>query len=269
MNHLDRASVKIKNRRRKALVTLVITLILVVGLLFRSQTASFAHYILVPINNTFHFISSPFSNFFNYFSSKARLQEENYELNDRNKNLEIELLSIKSIKDQNDELREMLNLRGRNAENRIIGQVILVPPFSPFDTFVVQILDKGAIEIMEVQDLIGRSVFIKNNLVGEISEIYGQNIIVTMHSSYGNKIPVKINNEIVAEAEGQGGLSFKIVIPKDAKVDLGTPIFSMNQPGIILGAIKEIEVTETSSLQTIYFQYMFTFSDFNFVEIAI
>ncbi len=268
MNNLDRASVKSKNRKRRALVTTVILVILIIGLFFRNQAATVAHYTLIPVNTSFHYISKPFSSFFNYFSSKTKLEQENYELRDRNKVLEIEILSMKVIKDQNNELRQIVGLKKLEKNSKITGQVIVTPPFSPFDTFVVKISDERITEENKVE-LISKPVFVKNTLVGEVSEIYNKNIIVKMLSSFGNKTSVKINNEIIAEAEGQGGLSFKIVIPKDVKVEVGMPIFSMDQPETIIGAIKEIDVTEASSFQTLYFQYMFTFSNFNFVEIAI
>lgn len=268
MKYLDRTSVKNKNKKRTALVVLIFIIILMVGFFFRNQVATIGHYALAPVNGTFKYVSKPFKNFSSYFSSKIKLEQDNYNLSDANKNLEIEILSMKAVKDENKELRDILAIEELKQEDRMFAQVILTPPFSPFDTFVAKLFDIPYMN-NDVDNLIGKHVLIKNSVVGEISEVHNNNIIVKLYSNYGNKIPVKINNEILAEAEGQGGLAFKITLPKNVEVNKGTPVFSVEQPGSVLGSIKNIEVTEAGSFQSLYFQYLFTYSDFTIVEIAI
>ncbi len=269
MTHLQRSSEINKNRKKKIFISIVILLILVIGLFFRDVSAKFVHGALFPINRTFSVIVSPFSDISTYFSSKVDLQRENEELKNVVRMQEIELMLTKTIQDQNVELKQVLNLRETGITRRMVGQIVLAPPFSPFDTFLIRLENNDSIGDSEPNQRaqIGNHVFIKNILVGEVSEIYGNSAVVRLYSTYGEILPVRINNEIIAEAEGRGGLSFIIELPKDVEVEEDSPIYSITSPENIVGFIEAIETNENSTFQKIYFQYPFTFNNFNFVEI--
>ncbi len=267
MTRIKRQSEKRRSLKNKLSVVLIICVVLLSGYFARNSFAKLTHLLLFPLQETFSLIKKPFKNIPAHFSSKKVLIERNYELSERNKKLEIEVLSTKSIRDQNRELKKILDIRDTDNELRILGRVILIPPFSPFDTFVVR-LEKDFVSDQENEEnLVGKPVYIMNVLVGEIQEVYNKNAIIKLYSSYGEKLSVKINNEILAEAEGTGGLSFKSSIPKTISVEEKMPIFAVEHPDVIIGVIEDIQVSETSSFQTIYFQYPFNYSNFIFVEI--
>jgi hypothetical protein len=58
-----------------------------------------------------------------------------------------------------------------------------------------------------------------------------------------------------------------IELPKDLEIENGSPVFSMEYPDSIIGFINNIDLIDNSSFQTLYFQYPFGFSDFNYVEV--
>lgn len=269
MPYIQRSSEKKKQRKKKLIISLVIMVVLGTGVFFRDASAGLVHTIFFPVNKTFEFVSKPFTNIPTYFSSKTQLQNRNEELEDEIRMKEIESLSIKAIQDQNQELRQILNIREGDSYNRAVGQVILTPPFSPFDTFVVRVADNFISKNNETDQMIeiGNSVFVKNILVGEVAEIHDKNIIVRLYSTFEQTQPVRINNDIIAEAQGQGSLSFQIELPRDVAVELGEPIYSMEFPESIVGFVEKIETLESSSFKTIYFQYPFSFNSFSFVEI--
>jgi len=271
MTYLQRSSEKRKYKKKKVVILMILVFVLLIGFIFRSPVTNVFHKILYPVNKTVETTISPFFGLIDYFKSKKALSEKNEELKNENQNLKIDLMAVDSVREENDELKDILSVRDGLDNPRVTSEVILTPPFSPFDTFVIRIFDnyEDINNDGKVQQKIsvGDSVFIKNILVGEIVEVYEDTAIAKLYSSFEEKMPVKINREITAEAEGMGGLTFSIELPKDLEIENGSPVFSMVYPDSIVGFISEIEISENNSFQTLYFQYPFTFSEFNYVEV--
>jgi cell shape-determining protein MreC len=258
MTYLQRSSEKLQRRKRNLVFAGILILIILLGIFFRNTSARIIHGIAYPLNKITHAIVTPIKNLGYYFYSKPKLVAHNTELENEKKFLQIELLAVQSLVQENQELRTLLDIRQRSARESI-AEIVLTPPFSPYDTFVI----RGNPDEISV----GQSVFVKNTLIGRVSEIYNTNAIVTLSSTPGMKTPVKINDAVIAEAEGQGGLSFKINIPKDADVKEGDAIYSMEHNNSIIGFVTAIEIVETSSFKTVLFQYPFNFSEITFVQI--
>ncbi len=258
MTYLQRSSEKNSRRRRNVKFASIFFAIILFGFLFRNFSGGVVHTVLYPINKTASFVFSPIRNFGTYLHSKTKLVEENKKLINDKKFLQIELLSIENLRSENEQLRNALGLKNNTEE--ISAEIILTPPFSPFDTFVIRVVDPVKIKI-------GDRVFANGILVGEVLELHSQNAIVKLLSSSGTKVPVKINDEIIAEAIGQGGLSFLIQLPKDILVDNGYLIYALGSEKTVIGTIEYIDKPENSSFQTIYFKFPFNFSDLNFVQI--
>ncbi len=258
MTYLQRSSEKNSRRKRNLIFLGIIVFILLFGVMFRNFSANIIHTILYPATKSINFVLSPIKNLGYYFYSKPKLVAQNTELENEKKFLQIELLATQAIQKENTELRNLLDIRIRNQQE-VVAEILLTPPFSPYDTFVIR-ADDGQVTT-------GQSVFIRNTLVGKVTEIYQKNAIVTLYSTAGYKIPIKINSSIVAEAEGQGGLAFIINVPRDVEVAVGDLIYSMEHSESVVGIVDSIEVIETSSFKKIHFQYPFNFSETNFVQI--
>lgn len=256
MTYLRKNNYKKNQKVKKILLGIVATFFLMVGFFFNNFTSNLIHFTLVPVKKTADFIFYPVKNMPIYFSSKTKLAQKNLELEDENKSLKIENLKINLLKEENEDLREALNLK--NSRESFIAEVILTPPFSPYDTFVITSAEDFAV---------GDLVFYKDLLIGEIIKRQADNSIVRLYSSPGQKIPVKINKETVAEAEGQGNFGFKIQVPKDLKISPEDFVYSMTETEAILGLVEDIEFTESNSFQIIRFHYLFNLNKINFVEI--
>ena len=158
---------------------------------------------------------------------------------------------------QNDELKNQLNFI--NTERRFVtSDVITRPPFSPYDTFVINANDQIRVD---------QKVFYKQLLIGRVIEVYGSSAIVKLFSSSDEKIAVKLldNN---FEAEGQSNLSFKIRIPKSLTVSENIPVYSA-EANSVLGIVQSINSNEASAFQDVYFRYPISIKDLIYVEIEI
>lgn len=258
MTYLQRSSELQQRRRRNIIFAAIFALVVLLGIVFRDTSARVIHGILYPVQKITSAIATPIKNLGYYFYSKPKLVAQNTELENEKKFLQIELLTAQSLVQENKELRALLDMRDREVKESV-AEIVMTPPFSPYDTFIVR---GNPDEIA-----IGQSVFVKSILIGRVTELHGANAIIQLSSTPEQKTPVKINDTLIAEAEGQGGLSFKINIPKDAEVKEGDPIYSMEHNNSIIGFVTAIEIIETSSFKTVLFQYPFNFSEVTFVQI--
>lgn len=210
-----------------------------------------------PILNIHSGIFSSIGNLSGYFQSKNELQKINKELTEQNQDYKIQLLTLESVQKENEILKSQLNFIVPEHKTAV-AKIITKPPFSPFDTFVINSND----QIKKDQ-----KVFYKKLLVGRIIETYTNTAIVKLHSSSDEKVPIQLlGNEF--EAEGQGNLSFKIKIPKSLVVEKNTPIYS-SETNSILGVVQTIYSDEASAFQDIYFKYPININDLDYVEVSI
>ncbi len=263
MTRIQRQSQKKSSLKNKIKVLIIVCFLLISGFVLRDSFAVITHTILVPTKQTFEFIKRPFSTVGNYFKFKNNLVKENHELSQKNKRLEVDIISMKGIIDQNKHFKNLLNIYSETEEQKIVATVISLPPLSPFDTFVANF------KSVNEDNLVGKKIYYMNILIGEVKEVYSNNLIGKLYSSSGEKINVKINNESSAEAIGLGGLSFKIDVPKNVEIEKGMPIFPVEHRDRIIGIVDEIKTKEESSFQTIFFTFPFVFSDLTHVEIKI
>lgn len=223
------------------------------GVFFRSLIQNIAS----PILNINSGIFSALGGASSYFKSKNDLQKTNKELMDQNQDFKIQLLTLQSVQKENESLKNQLNFINPETKT-VVTKIITKPPFSPYDTFVINSND----QIKKDQ-----KVFYKKMLIGRIVETYPNTAIVKLYSSSDEKTPIQLlGNEF--EAEGQGNLSFKIKIPKSLVVEKNTPIHS-SESNSILGVVQALYSDEASAFQDIYFKYPININDLDYVEVSI
>lgn len=157
-------------------------------------------------------------------------------------------LLISQFKIENEELKEFL---GRaNQEKSVLAYILKKPPFTAYDSFVLDIgKDKG----IEVKDKV---YAIGDILIGEIDEVYGETSRVKLYSSHGQKYEVLIGeNSVQVNATGRGGGTFEAVIPRDIKVALGDKIIIPNISNSVFGIVGEVLVDPAKAFSTVIFSY--------------
>jgi len=239
--------------RKYLIIGIFFVVLFFFGIFFRSLVQSVASPILNINSSIFYSLGGVSS----YFKSKNDLQKTNNELINQNQDFKIQLLTLQSVQKENEDLKNQLNFI--NPQIKIVtAKIITKPPFSPYDTFVINSND----QIKKDQ-----KVFYKKMLIGRIIETYLNTAIVKLYSSSDEKIAVQLlGNEF--EAEGQGNLSFKIKIPKSLVVEKNTPIYS-SETNSILGVVQTLYSDEASAFQDIYFKYPININDLDYVEVSI
>jgi cell shape-determining protein MreC len=204
------------------------------------------------------FVFYPFVSVGSAFKNKNSLQSEIKKLQDENKRLEIENLTVQGLRNENVALKQALNI-SVSTNNRIALRVLQTPPFSPYDNLLIDINGQN----VEVGDM----VYYGELAIGRISEKYSKTAIVKLLSAPGEKTPAKIKGEFNIEAEGRGNLSFVASLPKDLNLEKGDIVTLAENNLIVLGYVQEVKTEEAATFQKIYFNFPISFSDLKFVEI--
>ena len=171
----------------------------------------------------------------------------------RNKELENELASLK-LKEidygiltiQNQELK---NLLGRTdfLANFIISRVLSKPPYSSYDTLIIDIgLSDGVSK--------GDKVYLSDNIIiGTVKNSTPRSSQVELFSSGNSKVEAVLSRTgETLELLGQGGANFKVEVPKDMDIVLGDMFVYPSISPAALGSVYYIYVNSQSSFKTIY-----------------
>lgn len=241
-----------KKKINKKIVAIIVVLLIL--FFFGSTIKGMIHVVATPVNATKNVLLSPFKSSIEYFKTKDSLIEENEELKNENRRLSIENLTVESLKKENSSLKDIVNYKDR-SDDFIVAKVINQPPFSPYDTFVIDI-DSDDIEV-------GQEVYSLGVLIGEVEEVYSGSAVIRLNSSPNKNIFVDLAGQQF-EAVGIGGGGFSVSIPKDIEISDGETIFFNSTP---LGKVDDIEDSHSGAFKKIYFRYPFNVNDVKFVQI--
>jgi cell shape-determining protein MreC len=252
MTYLQKSKKKKKFLNKRNILILVVLLIL----LFGTSIKNITNFVAKPVVLIKETVFSPFENIFNHFQFKQNLIDENSELIEENKKLNIELLTINSLRKENQELKDLFVYQEKKPE-LILSKILNHNNYSPFDTFTV---DSGSNQGIKA----GSLVSYLNVPIGTVSEVYLTTSVVSLYSFPDKRISVSFYGGTTAEAVGLGAGSFVVVLPKDIKVSEGDIVNAFNFP---IGVIKSIVVDHSGTFQNVYFNYPFNLNEIEFVQI--
>jgi cell shape-determining protein MreC len=170
---------------------------------------------------------------------------------DEKRALEMELasqqgmaLTLEHTMRENEELRQML---GASPAERIVASVIAQPPYTPYDTLM---LDRGS----DVGIVQYAPVFHSNGAaIGYVRSVTAESALVTLFSSPHAQTTVYVfGPNIFARAEGQGGGVTRISIPQGIVVSEGDMVVLPSLDGGLLGTIDAVESTPTGPEQNAF-----------------
>jgi len=180
--------------------------------------------------------------------SKSALIAENDALKAQIQNdQENELLAV-ALKDENADLTNLLN-RMTDGRKEILAAILIKPPFSPYDTLLIDI---GSADGVSVGD---RVLAYGNVYIGSVAEISDHASKVVLYSSSGEQVKVLVGaGKIMEQATGMGGGNFTLSMPVGSDVRVGDPIVVPSISPNIFGTVEKIESKPSDSFETILFK---------------
>ncbi len=161
--------------------------------------------------------------------------------------IELQDTVILELQKENTYLQTVL-MRNASSTKYFLAPIIKKPPFSAYDSYIVNIGNTDEVKV-------GSRVYaIGNVLLGEVVEKNGSFAKVKLYSSYGEKFNVNIGkNNIQTIATGQGGGSFESILPKDVKIQVGDTVMIPNLELSVFGIVKSVYIQPERAFSTILF----------------
>lgn len=257
MNYHLKSSKRKKSSTKKIVIAIAV-FVLIISLFKVDSINSIVRKISSPIISIFDVAKRPLENTLST-DSKKDLKEKVSWLESELNLLQVRYSNLSYLEDENRILNEILG-RKDTVEKLIIADVLIRPPQVPFDTIVV---NKGTDENIKNGD----KVYAFETLIGIVENVSNSTSHIKLLSSSGEKIPVRLNNDIDAEAYGRGGGRFVITLPKDIVVEVGSIVSITDSYAPVFGSIQESSEDEASTFQILYFNFPFSLSSIEIVEI--
>jgi cell shape-determining protein MreC len=198
-------------------------------------------------------------NIFNFSKSEPQYAEENQDPQYLN-------AKIASLESENEGLKNFLGANDGVNVKRPKGSLFSVaqrPPFSPYDTIVV---NGGSDNGIQVDDLAFASADV---LVGYVTAVFPSTSIVTLYSSSGQRQEVYVGTSSEAVAsEGRGGGNFYIKVPSETKITVGDPIIWPSMQNILIGVVNKVDAVSGDAFSYVLFRSLIPIHSIRYVEIV-
>lgn len=178
----------------------------------------------------------------NFLHSTRQLTQENTELKAKLRRTE-RLLFVANTKLKN--LPPSITLNSQ-AKNSITARVLAKPRFLPDDILLLALFSGRETKL-------GQLVFWGENIIlGEIVQTTSREAKARLYSSGGVKKNVLIEGEIPAVLEGRGGGNFVIQLPRGLEILVGSRVYLVDDPRLVLAIVGRVVKTPAKPFQTIY-----------------
>lgn len=162
--------------------------------------------------------------------------------------------------------KEVTDLRGRlgradASQARVLAAVLQRPPWTPYDTLVI---DAGADHGIAVGSLVSAG---GQGLIGRVSEVYGTTARVELFSAPGTSYQALLNGTLPIAVEGQGGGSLRAEVPAGTQVAAGDTVAFPGLMGGIVSLVSATEAKEGESFIVVYMRLPTNPQDLRFVEV--
>jgi cell shape-determining protein MreC len=144
------------------------------------------------------------------------------------------------------DLRERLG-RADAPSSRIVAAVLQRPPWTPYDSLVI---DAGANYGIAAGSLVSAG---GQGLIGRVSEVYDTSARVELFSAPGASYQALLNGTQPVAVEGLGGGSLRTEVPAGTQVKVGDTVAF---PGLLGGIVSLVSATETKAGESFIVVYM-------------
>jgi rod shape-determining protein MreC len=220
-------------------------------------------------------ISSPaiyLKNKINAFTDKILINFKSKEdLVQKNNFLAQENLLLKSKAAMKDILEKenlkILQAFGRSfekasEEKAILSSILYRPPYSESDTLIIDAGLKEGIKNGMMVTAFG------DILLGYVSDVLEHSSRVKLISFFGEETNVFLENAgVPAIAQGEGGGNFKIILPRDSKVEVGEKVSTIHIKPFLIGAIEKIKKSDSDFFLKAYFRFPINIYELRYVLI--
>ncbi|MBU6370490.1 MAG: rod shape-determining protein MreC [Patescibacteria group bacterium] len=240
-----------------ASITLVILVILSL-----SGPKSFLFAVSRPFWEGKNLVASWLSNLGAIARTKESLAAENASLAAELSAEKADAALVETLQNENAGLKAALG-RKTAGKNGILAAVLAKPPFSPYDTLVI---DAGTADGVAAGDQVVADGFVP---IGFVSETFAHESKATLYSSSGVSTRVLVgSSSIETLATGMGGGALEIRLPSGSDVAVGDAVSAPSISTNIVGTVESVASKPSDSLETVLVSLPVNIANIRFVEIV-
>ena len=201
---------------------------------------------------------------------KSRINDisyiEEYVENNKNRDFELQKNKVQNmefayLKEENEKLRQMLEMRQKNPSEFIAADVALVENGSSSEKMYI---NKGSAQGIKIN----LPVMFNGYLIGKISKVSDEYSEVTLLTSKTSKLSVVLNGTDQQILRGNGNGTFSILNYNEGKVDKNT-VFNVETSGVSdilprgikIGTLKVTNLNDFNKMKEIRFKQSFNVFD--------
>ncbi len=201
---------------------------------------------------------------------KSRINDisyiEEYVENNKNRDFELQKNKVQNmefayLKEENEKLRQMLEMRQKNPSEFIAADVALVENGSSSEKMYI---NKGSAQGIKIN----LPVMFNGYLIGKISKVSDEYSEVTLLTSKTSKLSVVLNGTDQQILRGNGNGTFSILNYNEGKVDKNT-VFNVETSGVSdilprgikIGTLKVTNLNDFNKMKEIRFKPSFNVFD--------
>lgn len=246
-NYLSKTKVNYLHNSRdnspfRALVFVVLAFLVLIfgGGLIKSVVSL----VTAPLYSTQNYFETSESTVPTYLRSRAELDAEIQHLTQVISSNEGINATLRLVMNENTELRALL---GASTSARIGAGVIARPPFTPYDTIIIDKgSDDGIVERAPVYYGAGK-------VLGYVRSVFRDSAHVTLISSPGMESTVYVfGPNIFTTAHGEGGGTVRLSVPQGIKIERGNLVILPSIDTGVVGEISDIQSIPTEPEQHAY-----------------
>lgn len=185
-------------------------------------------------------------NLFGIFYGKTRLVKKNKELEREIVRLEIDNLRTRYLSEKLEEVYQNIDTNNEI----VIAEVLNHGVFGNLDTLII---NQGAQNGITK----GEKIIAHNSIaLGYVSDVYDVTSRVELYSETNQSVEgILFPHNINLIANGQGNGSFLIETPREIEVVEGDILYSLEQPGNIIGIVRTVEFDPRDPFKQVYLSY--------------
>ncbi len=233
-----------KTRRRLfiGIVVFVISLVILRGPM--NSLRAGVNKIFLPVKIVIYKASRAGKEAFDNLRDINNILKENEEIKSENYRLKLENIKLQTVIDENEKLKELLEIKEGSNIDFVIASVSFRDPLSVYDEFIIDLGSEDGIKENMV-------VLQRDNLLGKVSEVYKNRAIVDLISKNNLYTSILIGEEKnigVLKGQNSNVLTIEYVV-NDAEIKVGDKVVTSGisdiyQKGQFIGYVKEVTEKE-------------------------
>lgn len=250
---------------------LIVIIIVIILFAFKNRiTSSFTFLDGVTQAVNFRLVKVKSMLYIQVLKLKSRINDisyiEEYVENNKNRDFELQKNKVQNmefayLKEENEKLRQMLEMRQKNPSEFIAADVALVENGSSSEKMYI---NKGSAQGIKIN----LPVMFNGYLIGKISKVSDEYSEVTLLTSKTSKLSVVLNGTDQQILRGNGNGTFSILNYNEGKVDKNT-VFNVETSGVSdilprgikIGTLKVTNLNDFNKMKEIRFKPSFNVFD--------